>query len=213
MKLYNGPVSMFGAKAEIAMREKELDCEVELVPFNLQTRYDPKHPEVLRINPKKQVPVLVDGDLELFDSTQIFEYFEDIKPEPALWPRDPKARARARLIELRSDEIFFGEVMKVINASSRTAPETLAAMAATNALYPEMEKFLMGDYFAEEFSYADIAFYMAQFYAALLGMPMPDSVPKLVAWRNRVAARPSVQLVTGRTWQFIQASRALAAAQ
>jgi glutathione S-transferase len=213
MKLYNGPVSMFGAKAEIAALEKGLDFEVELVPFNLQTRYDPKHPEVLRINPKKQVPVLIDGDLELFDSTQIFEYFEDIKPEPALWPREPKARARARQIELRSDEIFFGEVMKVINAASRTAPETVQAMAATNALYPEMEKYLSGDYFAEEFSYADIAFYMAQFYAGLLGMPMPGELTKLNAWRERIAARPSVAFVTGRTWQFISASRAPAAAQ
>ena len=76
MKLYSGPLSMFGAKAEIAAHEKGLDVELVMVPFEMKTLYQPKHPEVLRINPKRQVPVLIDGDLEIFDSTQIFEYFE-----------------------------------------------------------------------------------------------------------------------------------------
>ena len=86
MKLYSGPLSMFGAKVQIAAIEKQLAFDLEMVPFNMQDGYSPKHPEVLRINPKRQVPVLVDGDLEIFDSTQIFEYFEDLKPSPALWP-------------------------------------------------------------------------------------------------------------------------------
>lgn len=51
-------------------------------------------PLVVRINPKKQVPVLIHGDLELFDSTQMFEYLEDLKPEPALWPASIAASAR-----------------------------------------------------------------------------------------------------------------------
>src|SRR4029077_12355853 len=98
MKLYSGPLSMFGAKAEIAAREKGLDFELIMVPFEMKTLYQPKHPEVLRINPKRQVRVLMEGDVEIFDSTQIFEYFETVKPEPALWPLEPKARARARLL-------------------------------------------------------------------------------------------------------------------
>src|SRR5215470_14367946 len=99
MKLYSGPLSMFGAKAEIAACEKGLDFELIMVPFDMKALYDPKHPEVVRINPKRQVPVLVDGDLEIFDSTQIFEHLESIAPEPALWPADPTERARARLLE------------------------------------------------------------------------------------------------------------------
>lgn len=60
MKLYSGPLSMFGAKAEIALAEKAIDFELVMVPFEMKTLYQPKHPEVLRINPKRQVPVLVD---------------------------------------------------------------------------------------------------------------------------------------------------------
>lgn len=63
--LYSGPLSMFGAKAEIAAREKGLDFELVMVPFDFDKLYTPEHPEVLRANPKRQVPVLVDGDLAL----------------------------------------------------------------------------------------------------------------------------------------------------
>ena len=94
--LYSGPLSMFGAKAQIAALEKGIDVELIMVPFEMRALYQPKHPEVIRVNPKQQVPVLVHGDLEIFDSTQIFEYFEDLKPEPPLWPRDWRMRARAR---------------------------------------------------------------------------------------------------------------------
>ena len=87
MRLFSGPLSMFGAKAQIAALEKGLDFELVMVPF--EERYEPKHPEVVRINPKQQVPVLIHGDLEIFDSTQIFEYFEDLQPHPPLWPRNP----------------------------------------------------------------------------------------------------------------------------
>ena len=66
--LYSGPLSMFGAKAQVAALEKGLDVDLVMVPFDMQRLYEPKHPEVVRINPKRQVPVLVQGDVELFDS-------------------------------------------------------------------------------------------------------------------------------------------------
>src|SRR5215831_16159470 len=114
MKLYSGPLSMFGAKAEIALYEKGISFELVMVPFEMKTLYQPKHPEVARINPKRQVPVLVDGDLEIFDSTQIYEYLETLKPQPALWPAEPKPRARARLIELQADEVYFPPIVRLM---------------------------------------------------------------------------------------------------
>jgi len=74
--LYSGPLSMFGAKVQIAALEKGIDFELVMVPYDSARGYDPKHPEVLRINPKRQVPVWKQGPLEIFDSTQIFEYLE-----------------------------------------------------------------------------------------------------------------------------------------
>src|SRR5438105_12196727 len=96
MKLYSGPLSLFSRKAEIALREKRLDFERVMVPFSQSRGYSPKHPDVLAANPKAQVPVLIDGDLTLFDSTLIIEYLEDAYPDPPLHPRPPRDRARGR---------------------------------------------------------------------------------------------------------------------
>ena len=108
--IFSGPLSMFGAKVQIAALEKGIAFELVMVPFDRDDNYSPRHPEVLRINPKGQVPVLIDDAVELFDSTQIFEYLEDRHPQPALWPAEPAARARARQLEHRSDEVFFPPV-------------------------------------------------------------------------------------------------------
>ena len=110
--IYSGPLSMFGAKVQIAALEKGLDFDLVMVPYDSARGYDPKHPEVLRINPKRQVPVLTHGPVEIFDSTQIFEYLEDLAPTPPLWPRDPIARAIARNLEHQSDEVYFPHIIK-----------------------------------------------------------------------------------------------------
>src|ERR1700684_2832474 len=113
--LYSGPLSMFGAKAQIAALEKGLNFDLVMVAYDSQLGYSPKHPEVLRINPKRQVPVLVHGDLEIFDSTQIFEYLEDLQPTPALWPRDIRERARPRRLQYQSDEVYFPHVICLLS--------------------------------------------------------------------------------------------------
>ena len=199
LKLYSGPLSMFGAKAEIAVREKGLDYDLTMVPFDMKRLYEPKHPEVLRINPKRQVPVLIHDRVEIFDSTQIFEYLEDFKPEPALWPRDVRARARARLLEHKSDEVYFPHIVRLMGLQQTPDdPAAVAAREAATRFYGEMEQALgNGEYLAGAYTYADIAFYMAQVFGARMGVPMTDATPHLVDWRERVGARPAVHHVAG----------------
>jgi len=209
MKLYSGPLSMFGAKAEIAAHEKGLAFELVMVPFEMKTLYQPKHPEVLRINPKRQVPVLVDddagGDLEIFDSTQIFEYLETIRPEPALWPAEPKARARARLLEHKSDEVYFPPIVRLMGLQNAPDdPAAVEARAAAMAYYDEMERTIGAqDWLAGAYSYADIAFYMAQLFGARMGAPMTDAHPRLRQWRDRMTARPAVRQVVAAMAAFL----------
>ncbi len=62
-----------------------------LVPFTQTKGYAPKHPDVIAANPKHQVPVLVDDDLTLYDSTVIIEYLDDKYPNPPLLPRGAKS--------------------------------------------------------------------------------------------------------------------------
>ena len=198
---------MFGAKAEIALREKGLSFELVMVPFDMDRLYEPKHPEVVRINPKRQVPVLAHGDLAIFDSTQIFEYLEDLAPEPPLWPADPAARARARLLELTADEVFFPPVVRLMGLQDRPDdPTAVEARAACARAYRTFEAQLArADHLAGPYTYADIALYMAQVFATRMGAAMSAEVPRLLAWRERVGARPAVRAVVAPMAAFLHA--------
>ena len=206
LRLLSGPLSMFGAKAEIALREKGLAFELVMVPF--KTAYEPKHPDVVRINPKRQVPVLIHGDLEIFDSTQIFEYLEDLKAEPALWPRQLGARARARQLELKSDEVFFPHIIRLMGLQHDLAgADAVAAKSAAAAFYQQIEGMLADrQYLASDFSFADIAFFMAQLFGERLGAPLDDSMPRLAAWRGRMTERDPVRAVVKPMAEFLAAN-------
>lgn len=205
MKLFTGPLSMFGAKAQIAALEKGIAIEAVMVPFDRDDNYEPKHPEVLRINPKRQVPVLIDGEVEIFDSTQIFEYLEDRVPDPPLWPRGVAERARARQLEHMSDEVFFPHVIKLMGLQHDMQGEAaVAACAACARFHVQMEHRLAhDDHLAGPYSFADIAFYMAQVFADRKGAGMTDATPRLLSWRERVGARPAVREVVGPMMRFL----------
>ena len=123
MKLYAGRLSLFSRKVEIALAEKGIAYEREFVPFTQERGYAPKHPAVIAHNPKRQVPVLVDGDLALFDSTVIFEYLEELYPSPPLYPTTPQERARCRLLEVDADEILFQPVRSLLFRTEPPHPD------------------------------------------------------------------------------------------
>lgn len=207
IQLYSGPLSMFGAKAQIAALEKRIDAAVIMVPFEMKALYEPKHPVVLRVNPKRQVPVLIHGDLEIFDSTQILEYFEDLKPEPRLWPQMPVDRARARLLELKSDEVYFPHIIRLMGLQQTPEdPAAVTAHAGAAAFYDELEA-MLGDgrvwLAGADFTYADIAFYMAQIFGDRMGAPVPASHRRLIAWRTRMGERASVRQVAGAMTRYL----------
>jgi glutathione S-transferase len=199
VRLFSGPLSMFGAKVQIAAHEKNIDFELVMVSFTMKEGYAPKHAEVLRINPKRQVPVLIDGDVEIFDSTQIFEYLEDIKPHPALWPAAPAARAWSRRLEHESDEVYFPHIIKLMQLwKTPLDPAAELARAGAAACYRTMERVLDDrEFLGGAYSFADIAFYMAQLFGARWGADMTSETPKLLQWRQRVTARPAVLRVVG----------------
>lgn len=204
--LYTGPLSMFGMKAEIAVAEKGLPFERVEVGYNAVDGYRPHHPVVARVNPKGQVPVLIHGQLEIFDSTQIFEYLEDIAPTPPLWPPEPDQRARARQLEHLSDEVYFPYIVKLMGLQDRLAdPAALAAIAAAGAFAAGLESRLAEQpYLAGAYSYADIAFYMAQLFGERLGAPLTEATPNLKAWRRRVTERAAVRPVMARLAGYLQ---------
>jgi glutathione S-transferase len=199
MKLYSGPLSLFTGKVRIALAEKGLAYELVSVPFS-RAGYQPKHPVVLAVNPKAQVPVLEDGELFLYDSTIIFEYLEDRYPEPALYPADAVARARCRQLEAAADEILFPSVFELItevfykpDAASRDAARIGRATETIAQHYDRLQTSL-GErtWLCPSFSVADIGYFMTITFASSLGAGLGDAHPRLRAWYDRVLARPSV---------------------
>ncbi|MBR1216089.1 glutathione S-transferase family protein [Bradyrhizobium sp. JYMT SZCCT0180] len=188
---------MFGAKVQIALIEKAIDFQLVMVSYDRDRGYEPKHPEVLRVNPKRQVPVLIDGDVEIFDSTQIFEYLEDVQPAPPLWPRKPAARAAARLLEMKSDEIYFPHVVKLMGLQDTPDdPAAVAARERASRYYLEMDALLADrEWLAGDYSFADIAFYMAALFGERMGAVLGQETPRLLAWRERMTSRPAVMPV------------------
>ncbi len=216
LTLYSGPLSMFGAKVEIALREKGLPFDLVMVPFDFHALYTPRHPEVLRINPKRQVPVLVAGELELFDSTQIFEYLEDLTSHPPhpphapLWPQDVAGRARARQLEHLSDEVYFPHVVRLMGLQERLdSDEARAAIEAAAEFALTLDARLSRSgaaWLADTYSFADIAFYMAQLFAERQGAPLPPQAHRLLAWRDRMSQRPAVRTVAGAMARWLVAN-------
>jgi len=206
--LYSGPLSMFGAKVQIAALEKGLDFDLVMVAYDSRLGYSPKHAEVLRVNPKGQVPVLVHGDLELFDSTQIFEYLEDLQPAPALWPRDLRNRARARRLEHQSDEVYFPHVIRLMSLQKDLGDAVaIASIAAATAYYAGMEELLGTEtWLAGQYLFADIAFYMAALFGERQGAPITPDTPKLLEWRDRMTRRAAVRPVVSAMARWLQAA-------
>ncbi len=208
MTLYSGPLSMFGAKVQIAALEKALDFELVMVPYTSTQGYFPKHPEVLRINPKAQVPVLTHGNVEIFDSTQIFEYLEDLQPRPPLWPAEISDRALARRLEHQSDEMYFPHIIRLMTTKDRANDfAAQASVAAAAGYYEEIERILgSGTWLAGDYSYADIAFYMAALFGERHGVPITAATPRLLEWRNRMTQRAPVRTVVAAMAEWLKAA-------
>jgi glutathione S-transferase len=103
MLLYEHPLSSYAQKVKIALREKGLDFKVETPPALGSGKADGVFAAASLRN---EVPALIDGDARIFDSTIILEYLEDKFPSPPLLPRDPAARAQARMIEDVCDTLY-----------------------------------------------------------------------------------------------------------
>ena len=201
MQLYSGPLSLFTAKVRVALDEKGLRYEKISVPFSRAHGYQPKPAEVVAINPKGQVPVLIDEGLALYDSTVILEYLEDRYPEPPLYPRDVRERARCRQLEAAADEILFPPVFELIqevfykpDASARDAARVAAANASIGRVYERLERELEGrEHVCGAFGAADIGWFLTIGFASALGAPPHESFGRIAAWSARVASRPSIQ--------------------
>ena len=90
-------LSPYVRKVLVVLRLKGIDYEIDpIVPFFGDDRF-------AKISPLRRIPVLIDDRTTLADSSVICEYLDERHPEPALFPADVEARARARWLEEFAD--------------------------------------------------------------------------------------------------------------
>ena len=155
-------------------------------------------------NPGGQVPAFeLDDGRVLGETVAIFEYLEETHPKPALIGSTAEERAETRMwqrrIELKITEHLyngfrFAEGVELFRARMRVLPEAadgLKATARDNLAW--LDALLKGKTFiaGDRFTIADIILYCALDFGASVGQPLDPALANLVAWRSRVASRPS----------------------
>ena len=98
------PATVIGTPISPYVRKVLLACELKGVPYQL----DPivaffGTDEFSEISPVRRIPVFIDDQVSVSDSTVICEYLEERYPAPSLMPRQPAQRARARWLEEFAD--------------------------------------------------------------------------------------------------------------
>jgi glutathione S-transferase len=90
----NKNYSSWSLRPWIAMKAAGIAFDEEVIPL-----YEPgSRDRVLKYAPTGKVPVLLDGDVVLWESLAILEYLAESVPGAGLWPADTRARAHARVV-------------------------------------------------------------------------------------------------------------------
>lgn len=201
MKVFGFPLSPFVRKVHLVAAEKGI--AVEAVAANPR---DPS-PEFAAASPFRKIPALQDGDFCLADSTAITTYFDALHPEPQMLPGDARAKAKAIWFEEMADTIFSAAGGKVV-FNRFVAPKVLGIPgdeAAAELGLKELEPIFAyvesaapadGWLAGAGFSIGDIAVASVIRTLAYAGVePDPVQHPRLIAWYDRVKARPAWQAV------------------
>ena len=90
-------VSPYVRKVMACMNLKQIDYEVDpITPFYGNDEFE-------RLSPLRRIPVLVEGDFSISDSSVICGYLDEAYSGHPLYPADPRDRARARWFEEYAD--------------------------------------------------------------------------------------------------------------
>jgi glutathione S-transferase len=197
LKLYDYPDCPFCQKVRVVLAEKDLEYEKVFVDLR---RQEQKATEFLRMNPYGKVPVLVDDEETIYDSTIINEYLEDEYPLPRLMPEDSQGRAKVRLLEDYCDNSFIPPTTTLLAQMRKPEAERDAQRVEQareelrRCLYflrdqLDGKEFLVGP----EFSLADASFAPRMIVLGRLGFEFEPALAPVQAWLDRVRTRPSVR--------------------
>lgn len=200
IRIVGSYISPYVRKVLAVLEHKGIPYEIDpIIPFTGDDRFS-------EISPLRRVPVLIDDQVTLPDSTVICEYLEDRYPEPRLYRRDPSERARARWLEEFADSrmgeviisrLFNQKTIRPFVWKQPTEEEVVARVLEVELPqifdYLEQQLPAQGFVFAE-LSIADIALASMLRNAQILGVSIDAARwPRVAAHTSMVLGLPCLQ--------------------
>ena len=201
MKILQTKTAPNPRRVRIFLAEKGIE-----VPFEeLDLMKDLRTPGFSKLNPLQRVPVLIlDDGTAISETMAICRYFEETKPEPALFGKGAKQRA---LIEMWNRRMELGLLFSVAQAFRHLHPAAAQLEVPQVAAWGEANKpraqeilqfmdeelgkrrFLAGD----DYSVADITALVAVDFTKPARVQRPEGLKNLSRWHEEVSARPSAK--------------------
>jgi glutathione S-transferase len=196
IELYSASLCPFAHRTRLTLAEKGL--APRLIEIDLRNR-----PHwFAALSPHGKVPLLRMGEAVVWESAVIDEYLEEIFPQPALLPRDPLTRARARAWIRFADSRLYENTRRLLYARGAAEQSTARDAIAADLRFMEEEGFVRasapGPYWlGREFSLVDVTFLPWFEQRAVLeefrGFAWPENCEQLLRWYADVTQRPAVQ--------------------
>ena len=166
--------------------------------------------QISQYTPTKRVPVLLDGDIRVWDSSAIWGYVRSQHPSAIGWPTAPQAQATARSITAEMHSGFFGireQLPQNIRARIPVMRNTLTATTQqeidrvdhmwTQAYDTYGGPWLFGDFSLADVAYAPVALRFVTYQIQLSPGAQPfiqavQELPSIQAWAADSAAEADV---------------------
>ncbi|WP_298908774.1 glutathione S-transferase family protein [uncultured Nostoc sp.] len=198
VQLYFAKASTFSQRTRVVLLEKGIDFSA--TEIDLQNKPD----GYTQISRYGKVPAIKHGDIEIYESAIINEYLDEVFPEPALLPRDPGAKALARIWIDYANTRFVPAFNKLLRGKDAQEQGQGQREFLESLLYIEQEGLgkLSGNgpyWLGDQLSLVDISFYPWFERLPLLehfrNFTLPTETPRLQKWWNTVRDRESIRAV------------------
>jgi glutathione S-transferase len=206
MMLYDNAFSPFARKVRMVLEHKALPFE------SVDGLAGEAHDRLAALNPRREVPVLVDGDVVVVNSPHIVAYLEHRYPERPVHPADPATRVDALAWERVADTLFDAITHDASNGGfgfpEGTRPPGLleAARADLAPIYAKLEAALSDrEFVCGALSIADLALFPHMTAVRFLDIAFDGAThPRLLAWYKRLRQHPVCGADLERTQSFLR---------
>jgi len=188
----NKNYSSWSLRPWLALTELGMPFQEERIPL-----FVPGYKErILAASPAGKVPVLIDGDVAVWDSLAIGEYLAERFPDRAVWPRDAAARALARCVSAEMHSGFSNLRSQMpMNIRKRypgrpRAPEVDAEIARVLAIWTQCLAQSDGPFLFGAFGYADAMYAPVVTRFTTYGVSLDGAAS---AYANAIWALPAMQ--------------------